>query len=274
MNREPADDGSGRYLRLAVPGLAGHVLPARRAAAALAGVLRGAVRHGRKQRDLLPAAAAGDLRRLAGPGRRRFRDDRQGQPLPHPRAAAARPGRTGAPAARRGRRARRPARSRAAAVAAGPAGRPAAARRVPGPVPGRDPGGGRAQARVVVVRRGAGRPGGQERRPLLGGPERGRGHAAVAHGRLGVPAVPPGRRRRRLAALPRGHAARLGGPDRRDLGRGPGRVRLLQQRPARRRAPRRGGLRRGRRRRGSPVSRGGVRGRGRDTRPVRYLFCR
>ena len=88
-----------------------------------------AVRHGREQRDLLPAAAAGDVRQLAGAGQRRLHDDGQGQPLPHPRAAAARPGRTGAQAARGGGRARRPARTGAAAAAAGPAGRPAAARR-------------------------------------------------------------------------------------------------------------------------------------------------
>jgi hypothetical protein len=99
-------NGFGWDLGLAVPGLAGLVLPAGRPAAPLAGVLRESVRHGREQWDLLPAAAAGDLRRLAGASRRRLRDDGQGQPLSQPRAAAARSGRAGAQAARRGSRAR------------------------------------------------------------------------------------------------------------------------------------------------------------------------
>ena len=50
----------------------------------------------------------------------------------------------------------------------------------------------------------------------LGRPERSRGHPAVADGRLGLPAVPRGRRRP-LAALPRVVAAILGGPDHGDL---------------------------------------------------------
>ena len=62
----------------------------------------------------------------------------------------------------------------------------------------------------------AGRPDGQECRAVLGGPERSRGHPAVADGGLGLPAVPRGRRRP-LAALPRVVAAILGEPDRGDL---------------------------------------------------------
>ena len=120
---------------------------------------------------------------------------------------------------------------------------PRAAGGVPAPVPAGDAGRGRASAPIVVDRRGARGAVGGERRAVLGGPRRIRGHAAVADGRLGLPAVPRGRRRP-VAELQRRHAERVGGAD----NRGRRRVRLLQQRPARRGAPRRGPAGRGRHR--------------------------
>jgi hypothetical protein len=235
----------GRDLRLAIPGLARGLLPARGAAAALAGVLRRAVRHRGEQRDLLPAPVAGGVRELAGPGPRGLRHDREGQPLPQPRAAAARPGRSGPQAAGRGVRARRPARARAAPASAGPARRPGTAGRMPAAVPGGGPGRGGVQARVLVDRPGAGRAGGRERGAVLGGPPGVRGHAAVADGRLGIPAAARGGRVT-VAGLHRRHARRVGGAARGHLGRRPRRVRLLQQRPERRGAAGRGPAGRGR----------------------------
>src|SRR5690554_7702058 len=59
-------DDLGGDERLAVPALAGPVLSARAAAAAVAGALRHQVPHRRDQQRLLPAAGAGHVRRLAG----------------------------------------------------------------------------------------------------------------------------------------------------------------------------------------------------------------
>jgi hypothetical protein len=185
----------GRHLGLAVPGLARRVLSGAAAAAAVAGVLRGAVRDGGEQRDVLPAPLEGHLRPVAGTGSAGLRDDGEGEPLPHPCPAAARSGGAGPQAAGRGGRPGRPARARAAAASAGPARRAAAARRVPGPVPRGDTGGGGAEARLVVDRRGARPARRAERGPGLGGPAGRRDRPGMAHGRLGVPAVPRGGRR-------------------------------------------------------------------------------
>ena len=87
-----------------------------------------------------------------------------------------------------------------------------------------------AQARVLVDRRGAGRARGAGRGAVLGGPQRIGGHAAVADGRLGLPAVARGRWAA-VAKLPRRHAGDLGRPDHGQLGRRPRGVRVLQQRP-------------------------------------------
>src|SRR3984957_10020604 len=195
----------GRHFGLAIPGLAWRLVSAGRAAATLARALRTAVRYRGEQRDLLPAAGRGHVRELAGPGSRGLRDDREGQPVPDPRAPTARPGRAGQAAARRGRRAGRPARPRGAGgggrpprpgpapAPAGPAGRRGPAAGLPAAVPGDRAGRGRATTPIVVDRRGARGARGGERGAVLDGPRRVRPDAAVAHRRLGVPAVPRGR---------------------------------------------------------------------------------
>jgi para-aminobenzoate synthetase/4-amino-4-deoxychorismate lyase len=116
------DARSRRHLGVAVPGLARRVLSAGRAAAPVAGVLRRAVRYGREQRHVLPAARPGHLRGVAPADPGRLRDGAQGQPLPHPRAAAWRPRRTRAPDARGLRRPRRQAGTGADPAAAHPRG--------------------------------------------------------------------------------------------------------------------------------------------------------
>src|SRR3712207_5381292 len=117
-----------RDVGVAVPRLARPPLPAAAAAAAVAGAPRAALRHGREQRRLLPVARPRDLRRLARAHAAGLPLGGQGQPLPHPRQAAARARGAGGPprAARRGPR--RPARRRPAAAAAHAEGgrRPAA----------------------------------------------------------------------------------------------------------------------------------------------------
>ena len=71
--------------------------------------------------------------------------------------------------------------------------------------PADGPGRGRAEARVLVDRRGAGRARRPGRGAVLGGPERIGGHAAVADGRLGLPAAARGRSAA-VAELQRRHA--------------------------------------------------------------------
>src|SRR5690606_1526862 len=100
----------------------------------------------------------------------------------------------------------------------------------------------RTAARVLVDARGAGRPGGTRRRPVLGrraGPPR---DPAVADGRLGLRPLPPGPGPA-LAALRAPVAADLGRTPRGHLAPRGGRLRLLQQRPGRRGGRRRGGRR-------------------------------
>ena len=96
----------------------------------------------------------------------------------------------------------------------------------------------RAPARAL--RRGA----------VLGRPRRGAGRPALAHRRLGLPALPP---RLRGVALPAADAAAVGRAAGRDLAGRPGRARLLQQRPGVR-----GGARRRPLRRGGPADRPGA----------------
>src|SRR5437762_13641869 len=86
---------SGGYLRLAVPALAGTLLPGRDSPTALVGVLRRAVRHGRGEQRVLPAARARYLPVLARPYPAGLPLRGQDEPLPDPHQAAARPGRTG-----------------------------------------------------------------------------------------------------------------------------------------------------------------------------------
>src|SRR5262249_37070647 len=121
-------------LRLAVPRLAWPALPAGPATTRLARVLRRAVRDGREQQHLLPAPGARHIRGLAGEDAGRFRYDRQGEPVPHPRQAAAGPGGTGRQADGRGRRAGWPPGPRAAPASAEPDRRPGAAGGLPGGV--------------------------------------------------------------------------------------------------------------------------------------------
>src|SRR5690606_100450 len=127
-------------------------------------------------------------------------------------------------------------------AAAHPAGRPRPPGRLPAPLPRVGADRRRTAARVLVDARGAGRPGGTRRRPVLGrraGPPR---DPAVADGRLGLRPLPPGPGPA-LAALRAPVAADLGRTPRGHLAPRGGRVRLLQQRPGRRGGRRRGGLR-------------------------------
>src|SRR6185437_8527288 len=102
----------------AVPGLAGRAVPRGRAPAAVARALRHPVPDRGEQQQLLPAAIAGDVRRLAGADPGRLRHGGQGQPVSNPRTPAARPGRASGPAARRGRGAGNQARAGPAPAAA------------------------------------------------------------------------------------------------------------------------------------------------------------
>lgn len=238
--------GSCRDLGLAVQGLARRAVSAAAGPGSLVAAVRAQLRHRRAQQRLLPTSVQRDVRRLAREDPGRLRDGRQGQPLPDPRAPAAGAGRAGEPADDRGRRARRPAGTRAAAAAADHAGRRGAARRLPGVLPARRTGRRRAAARLVVDRRDPGRPGGPRRRAVLGGPRQPADHPAVAHRRLGLRAVPRGRRAAVAEVRPDG-AAELGRAHHRHLGRRCGRLRLLQQRPRRRGRARCRDLRRQRR---------------------------
>src|SRR5215210_334792 len=83
---------SSRLLGVELRLLAWGLLPPGPAAGALAGALRADVRHGRGQRDLLPAAGALDGRGLGGAFPARLPVRRQGEPLPHPHPPPAPPG--------------------------------------------------------------------------------------------------------------------------------------------------------------------------------------
>ena len=79
-----------RLLGLGLQALARNLLSGRAAAEALVRALRRGVRHRRDQRQLLPAAAGLDLRRLAREGAAGLPLRGQGQPLHHPHEEAAR----------------------------------------------------------------------------------------------------------------------------------------------------------------------------------------
>src|SRR5512142_267791 len=113
-----------RDVWLAVPRLAGRAVSGGRAPAPVARALRRPLPDGGEQQQLLPAAVAGDIRRVAGADPGRLRHGGQGQPVPDPRAPAARPGRAGGTAARRGGRAAAEARAGPAPAAADAEGRP------------------------------------------------------------------------------------------------------------------------------------------------------
>src|SRR5690606_12207153 len=134
---------------------------------------------------------------------------REDEPLPDPRATAARSGRTGGAVPGPGRRPGRPARAGAAPAPAEPAGGPRRAGGHAGVLPRRGAGGGGAQARVVVDRPGAARAGGARRGAVLGGPPGPAGDAVVAYRRLRLPATARGRRHT-LAEVRPGRAALLG----------------------------------------------------------------
>ena len=157
---------AGRDVGLAVPGLAGPVLPGTARPGPLAGALRRPVRHRRVEQRLLPATGAGNVRGLGSPHPARFRDGGQGEPLPHPYPAPARPRRAGPPPARPRPPARRQARPGAAAAPAHAPIRRGRARPDPARVPAGGAGRGRAAPRELVPRRGP-RPAGRARRTPL-----------------------------------------------------------------------------------------------------------
>ena len=101
--------GPDRLLGLELPRLARRLLSRRAARAAVAGGLRGALRHRRGEHDLLPAPGTDGGGAVGGSDAGRLRVRREGQPLPDAHPPAARRGRRdGAPgrahrAARRGR---------------------------------------------------------------------------------------------------------------------------------------------------------------------------
>ena len=173
----------------------GVYLPAGGAAAALADRLRRAVRHGGVERGLLPAARQGDIRAVARHYPAVVHGSGEGEPLPHPRQEAARPGRADRQADRRGRRARRQARAGTAAGAAPPTlqADPALLDRCLRCFPAgmrvacgfRHPSWWRAEVREVLAERGA---------ALCWADRLGQaGRAAVADRRICLPAVPRGR---------------------------------------------------------------------------------
>src|SRR5690348_10239378 len=189
-----------RNVWLAVPRLAGRAVPRGRASAAVARALRHPLPDRGEQQQLLPAAVAGDVRRLAGADPGRLRHGGQGQPVSDPRTPAARPGRAGGPADRRGGGAGNQARAGPAPAAADAEGRPGHAGRVPEGVPdgsrctgrARAPGRGGASARDLVDRRDTPDPGRTQRNAVLGRPARPPDHAFVAYRDVGLPAVPRG----------------------------------------------------------------------------------
>src|SRR5450759_194653 len=220
VRRGPSREGSHRDgdrgdLGVAVPRLARPLLPAAAAAATLARALRRALRHGRGEQRLLPAARATGVRGVALPDPAAVRRDHEGQPLPQPCQAAAGAGRAGRPADGPGRRPGGEVRPGPAAVAAVPAGRPGAARRLPELLSARHPGGDGAPARLLVDQRRGGGVGPTRGRAVVGGPRPPRHHPAVADRGLGVSAAAP--RPRALAALRLGLSYLLGWLDRRDL---------------------------------------------------------
>ncbi|GGZ06762.1 hypothetical protein GCM10010365_27150 [Streptomyces poonensis] len=93
-------------------------------------------------------------------------------------------------------------------------------RRLSRPLPGRDPGRGRAAPRLLVGARRAGRTGGPERRAVLGRCPVPPGDPAVADRRLGVRPLPHGARPA-VAALRAAGPGELGAADRGDLARRP-----------------------------------------------------
>src|SRR5262249_31789674 len=184
--------------------LAWPALPAGPATTRLARVLRRAVRDGREQQHLLPAPGARHVRGLAGEDAGRFRYDRQGEPGPPPRQAAAGPGGTGRQADGRGRRAGWPPGPRAAPASAEPDRRPGAAGGLPGGVrqvsrrwpacPGRRwrAGRGGATPSLLVDRGGAAGAHPARRRAALGRPAAPPRPPPVADGRRGAPPPPTG----------------------------------------------------------------------------------
>ncbi len=82
--------GSHRLLGVELPRLAWSDLSRRASSAALARALRRALRHGRGEQHVLPAAVAVGGRGLGGTDPARVRNRREGEPLPDSRQAAAR----------------------------------------------------------------------------------------------------------------------------------------------------------------------------------------
>ena len=125
-----------RLLGLELPRLARRLLSRRAARAAVAGGLRGALRHRRGEHDLLPPAGADGGGAVGGADAGRLRVRREGQPLPDAHPPAARRGRRDGPPGRAHRAARRGRPAAGDALAA--AGELPPRRRAPGGRAGRD----------------------------------------------------------------------------------------------------------------------------------------
>jgi hypothetical protein len=88
LNRASPHHDPNWLLRLELFALARSVLSLELAPEPVARVLRGVLRNGRAQRDLLPASQTHRRRSLGGDHPRRFLFLGQGQPLPHPCSSA------------------------------------------------------------------------------------------------------------------------------------------------------------------------------------------
>ncbi len=241
-----------RHVGVAVQGLARRPLPAGLSHPAVAGGVRGPLRHGRAQQRVLPAADAGELRGLAGEGAGGLRGRGQGEPVPDPHQTVAGPRGAGAPPDEPRGGPRRPAGPGPAPAATDPAGRRGPPERLPGPLPLRHPDRGRAPPRLLVDPRDPGGAGVPRRGPVLGRHPVPPGDPALAHHRLVLPPPAPGPGPPLAPLRPPGPDD-LGAPHRRHLARRRRLVRVLQQRPPR----------------GGRAGRDGVRERGAGLRPTR-----